>query len=216
MTIIDKLSSDLRKEFPDMFMGSLVWYYVPADAEVKTRDWLAAVTGTAVEDMSPKKTRAVDAFKRSIAKIGRTGKTQLIVGGEECSFKFMHRDSGQDSDFVYRDLVVERLGEHQLSYGPAVKFKYVRSTKKMDHTIDDEVFSEIPSEVQTEIIQRVSQAYQQFEIERFVLGPMKIRELLRSLDRRDHVWHPPPSRVLECIFVLRYPTSMKWVLCPRW
>lgn len=178
-TMVDELSADLRTQFPDLFMGTLVWYYVPADAEVKTRDWVAAVTGTEVESMVPLKTRPVDAFKRAIAKIGKVGKVSLKVSDEMCSFKFMTRDSGKDADFVYRELVVERLGANKLSYGPVVKFKFVRSTNKMDHTVDDDVYNTIPTEVQAEINTRIDDAYSKYKVELFVLGPMKIRGLLQ-------------------------------------
>lgn len=178
-TMIDRLGRDLRKEFPEMWLGTLVWYYVPSDAEVRTKDWLSAITGTTVESMAPTPPRAVDAFKRAVAKIGKTGTTSLGEGDEKVLFKFMTRDSGQDADAVYRDLVVERLGEHQLSYGPVVKFIFRRDSKDITHIVDEEVLGVIPPEIQTEIHIRIDAAYKQYNRERFVLGPIKIRDLIR-------------------------------------
>ena len=178
--VIDMLSADLREEFPDLFVGSLVYYHVPSDALVKTRDWIAAVVGTAVEDMAPKPPRAVDAFKRAMQKVGSVGTVSFVEDGESVRYKFMCRDSGQDGEFVYRDLVVERLGSNRLSYGPVVKFKYIRSTQKMTHDVDDATFDTLPPDVMQDVTERIGEAYEKYEIERGVLGPVKIRELLRT------------------------------------
>jgi hypothetical protein len=180
-SMIDKLGRDLRTEFPEMWLGTLIWYYVPSDAEVKTKDWIAAVTGSVVEDMTPTKPRAVDAFKRAINKIGKaSGKVSLLIDGEDVLFKFMSRDTGMDDSYVYRDLVVERLGDFKLSYGPVVKFQFNRATREVSYEVDEEVYDTMPTEVQVEVTDRYTQALVQYERERFVLGPMKIRALLRE------------------------------------
>lgn len=180
-TMIDRLGRDLRAEYPEMWLGTLVWYYVPSDAEIRTKDWIAAVTGSIVEEMTPTKPRAVDAYKRAINKIGKaSGKVALVIDGDDVLFKFMSRDTGADDSYVYRDLVVERLGEHKLSYGPVVKFTFNRLTKDLDYEIDQDVYGAMPPEVQAEVESRTAMAIDQYQRERFVLGPMKIRALIRE------------------------------------
>ncbi len=179
-TMVDKLGKDLRDNYPGLFLGSLVWYYVPADAQIKTKEWVAAAEAHEIDEMCPAPPRAVDAFKRAISKIGKSGKVTLMIGGEDVSFRFMARDSGQTADAVFRDLVVERLGENRLSYGPVVKFTFNRSSKNITEKIDRKVYEQIPVEVQAEIEARIQSAYTQYNIERFVLGPMKIRDLIRT------------------------------------
>lgn len=179
--MVDILGKDLRKAYPGLHIGNLVWYYVPTDAQVKTKEWIAACEEHKIDEMVPTRPRAVDAFKRAIAKIGKSGKVTLTDDkGESVSYKFMARDSGQTADNVFRDLVVERLGENQLSYGPVVKFKFNRSNKELSAEIDDAVFEQIPVEVQAEIQGRADAAYDQYNTERFVLGPMKVRDLIRT------------------------------------
>ena len=179
-SMIDALGNDLRETYPDLWLGSLMWYYVPSDAEIATDDWIIAVENAGMSEMAPAKPRPVDAFKRAIRKIGTTGKVKAWVEDEEVSFKFMSRDSGQAEDWVYRDLVVERLGRNKLSYGPVVKFSYARGNAEMDHSVDDEIYDVLPGPVQAEIDARIERAYEQYRREQFVLGPMKIRELVRT------------------------------------
>lgn len=181
MTKIDELGKDLREAYPDMWLGSLVWYYVPSDAAILTKDWIAAVESAGVGEMVPTKQRAVDAFKRAVNSVGQSGgKVTLNVNGTDMQFRFLTRDTGQDDTHVFRDLVVERLGKHKLSYGPVVKFVFDRGAKTMTAEIDETIFDSMPDEVQDEVTLRQEGALKQYQIERFVLSPNKVRDLLRD------------------------------------
>lgn len=179
-TIADRVGQELRDQYPGLFLGNVVWYHVPTNLDVKTKDWIGAVKSVGLEEMAPTKPRAVDAFKRAMSKNGRGGKVTLMIDGEDVTFKFMSRDSGHNDDMVYRELVVERLGANKLTYGPVVKFSFARSTARMEHVVDDDILDLIPTDVRTEVQLRIDAAYAQYERERYALGDTKVRELMRE------------------------------------
>lgn len=119
---------------PEMFLGRLSWYSIPETTEIEHSEFCKVIltSGVAGEDddvVLPKAPRTVDVFKRA-CKAAERSRVPYLDG----YLNFLMRDAGNDSDAVYRELVVECLdgSEHVLSYTTVGRFKYFRSNEKLN------------------------------------------------------------------------------------
>ena len=183
MTAIDNMGAELRAQYDDdMWLGHLVWYYVPADFNITLKDWMTAIYGTPVKDLAPTAPRAVDAFKRAMNKV--KGSVRLPVQNSgEFTYKFLPRDSGHDEEKVYRTLTVEELDsdKHQLSYETCVEFAYDRKKERIDRAkFDKQALAHFPAEIQGMCELKAKQVRELYLQEMESLGPIKVRELIRQ------------------------------------
>lgn len=183
MTEIDQLGKELRAQYDDdMWLGHLVWYYVPADYRIKLKDWIKSIYGTRVRDLVPTAPRAVDAFKRAMNQTKGSIKLPIQNSGVMFTYKFMPRDSGHDEDYVYRTITVEELDSehHRLSYEPCVQFSYNRRQQKIEKPeFNQAALSTFPEEIQELCETKAAQVSSLYAEEVESLGPIKIRELIR-------------------------------------
>lgn len=183
MTKIDDLGAEMRAQYEDdVWLGHLVWYYVPTDYRIKLKDWMTAIYGTPVKDLVPTPPRAVDAFKRAITKTKSKVKIPVQNHGE-FTYKFMPRDRGHDESYVYRTITVEELDPsmHRLSYEACVDFAYDRRNERIEKPeFDTTAMASFPAEIQQLCETKAAQVQALYYEEMESLGPIKVRELIRQ------------------------------------
>ena len=183
MTKIDDMGAELRAQYDDdMWLGHLVWYYVPADFQITLKDWMTAIYGTPVKDLVPNAPRPVDAFKRAINKTKGSVKVPMPSLGE-FTYKFLPRDRGHDGEHVYRSITVEELdsANHRLSYETCVNFAYDRKTERIEKPeFDKGALSTFPAAIQQLCETKAAQVQAGYLEEMDSLGPIKVRELIRQ------------------------------------
>lgn len=176
---------------PEMFLGRLSWYSIPETTEIEHVDFCKVIltSGVAGEDddvVLPKAPRTVDVFKRA-CKAAERSRVQYGDG----YLNFLVRDAGNDSDVVYRELVVECLdgAEHVLSYTPVGKFKYFRSTEKLNlqvNVIGNESDPDSASFINAQTQEIVTEIERYYEEKKYTLIAYPIREFIRRTIEKNY------------------------------
>jgi len=182
--IADQAFNQVRESYgSEMFLGFMVTYYVPSDLRVSIDEWIVRAEASGLKGMTPKKPRAVDAFKRATAAAAENRRIREMGGGE-FTYKFLVRDSGGDKEQVFRSLVVEQLdsNENRLNYGEAVKFRYDRKAEKIDKPEPDYDFlAEFPEGLQRLVQEKIGEVMRQYHLEAETLNDIKVRELIKGV-----------------------------------
>ena len=204
MTAADALFANIRNSYDsDMFLGFTCTYYVPSNLRVDIDEWMARVGRSGLKRLTPKKPRAIDAFKRATA----TAAENRRMRDGEYQYKFLVRDAGSDQDKSFRTIVVEQLDSegHKLSYGEAVLFTYDRKTEVIEPEpiIDYDFLAGFPEDLIRLISDKIERVYTQYYTEVRTLNDIKVRELIKGV-LVDQTLGVPVRPVGQPYFVLNF------------
>lgn len=185
--VFNEYTSHVKDTFdPSMFLGRLCWYSIPETTEIEHSEFCkiiltSGVAGIDDDVVLPKAPRTVDVFKRACKAAERQ---RVPVPDMDGYFNFLVRDAGNDSDKVYRELIIERLdgAEHVLSYTPIGRFTYIRSNETINLTLipTEDSFA---NEQAYEICQEIKSYY---NTKKYTLIAYPIREFIRRTIEKNY------------------------------
>lgn len=187
--IFSEYTDHVKEVFdPSMFLGRLAWYTIPETTEIEHSEFCKIILNSGVGGVDddvvlPKAPRTVDVFKRA-CKAAERSRVPFLDG----YLNFLIRDAGNDSDKVYRELVVEMLdkNEHVLSYRPIGRFTYIRSNETINLQLTPLEGDPGVDFVNTEAL-AVAQAIEDYyNTKKYTLIAYPVREFIRRTIEKNY------------------------------